>query len=230
MATTDANGQVFYGPSDPIEPIQALFNGISTAVSTRIGTEAQRVRIANVAGRAAAVTARAGRPITAADPLVVWRADAPAGSYEEYTIDGTNWFPLVGAPIYARSRSTALDYTATVAAIDFPNTEINAPTFTYASGGTFTCVIPGVYCIEARGNINASGIAARFELALIVNGSVSESSPGMSSTTGGVSNNIIRTLRFNAGDTFYLRSYSNIAIGASIGGQNCRVQATRLGN
>lgn len=93
MATTDANGQVFYGPTDPVEPLQALFNGVSTAVSTKMSSETQVVRIANVAGRTAAVAARttAGRAITAADPLLAWRADAPGLAKEEYTIDGTNW-------------------------------------------------------------------------------------------------------------------------------------------
>lgn len=91
MATTDANGQVFYGPTDPVEPLQGILNGVSTAVSSKLGAQSQIVRIPNVAGRAAAVTARAGRAITAADPLIVWRADAGAGRQIEYTINGTNW-------------------------------------------------------------------------------------------------------------------------------------------
>ena len=94
MATTDANGQVFYGPTDPIEPIQSLFNGISTAVSSKLGATTQIGRIANVAGRAAAVSARSARPITAADPLWVLRTDAARGRQLEATDDGTNWYAV----------------------------------------------------------------------------------------------------------------------------------------
>ena len=101
MATTDANGQVFYGPTDPVEPLQGILNGVSTAVSSKLGAQSQIVRIPNVAGRAAAVTARAGRAITAADPLIVWRADATPGSQIEYTMNGTNWVNYDVTPVYS---------------------------------------------------------------------------------------------------------------------------------
>ena len=96
MATTDANGQVFYGPTDPVEPLQGLLNGVSTAVSSKLGAQSQIARIANVAGRAGAVAARSGRPITVADPLIVWRADAEAGSELEVTTDGSTWVRAAG--------------------------------------------------------------------------------------------------------------------------------------
>lgn len=92
MATTDANGQVFYGPTDPIEPIQSLFNGISTAVSSRLGSDVQIRRVANVAGRTAAVASRSSRPISVSDPLIVWREDAPEMARMEYTTNGTTWY------------------------------------------------------------------------------------------------------------------------------------------
>lgn len=91
MATTDANGMVFYGPTDPVEPLQGLFNGQSSAISAKFGAQTQIVRIANIAGRAAAISDRSGRPISAADPLVTWRADAAAGTQMEYTTNGTSW-------------------------------------------------------------------------------------------------------------------------------------------
>lgn len=96
MATTDATGMPFYGTSDPIEPIQNLFNGISTAVSTNLLAQTQTIRVADVAGRAAAVTARtnAGRPVTVADPIKVWRADAVEGTQEEVSGNGTDWRSL----------------------------------------------------------------------------------------------------------------------------------------
>ena len=96
MATTDANGQVFYGPTDPIEPIQSLFNGISTAVSSRLGSDVQIRRVANVAGRTAAVASRSSRPISVSDPLIVWRADAESGSELEVTTNGSNWVRAAG--------------------------------------------------------------------------------------------------------------------------------------
>ena len=108
MATTDANGQVFYGPTDPITPIQGLLNGVSTAVSSKLGAQSQIVRIANVAGRAAAVTARSGRAITAADPLIVWRGDALNGSQIEYTADGTTWRSYSETPVWS-AMTTGVD-------------------------------------------------------------------------------------------------------------------------
>ena len=229
MATTDANGQVFYGPTDPVTPIQGLLNGISTAVSSKLGAQSQIARIANVAGRAGAVAARSGRPITVADPLIVWRGDITNGDNIEFTTNGTTWANIRDVPIYARSRSTPLDYTSAATLIDFPNTEIASPTFTYA-GGLMTCVIPGTYTIEARVNLSASGLAVPFETALMVNGSVFESSPGVTSTLGNVQSNISRSVRLAAGNTVGIRAFSTLAIGASIGGQNVRVQAVRLGN
>lgn len=93
MATTDANGVVFYGPGDPVEPIQAAFNGLATSISSKFSAETQIVDVANTAGRTAAVTRRGtqGRPISASDPLVVWRADAAAGSQMESTTNGSAW-------------------------------------------------------------------------------------------------------------------------------------------
>lgn len=229
MATTDANGQVFYGPTDPVEPLQALFNGVSTAVSNKLGATSQIVRIANVAGRAAAVTARSGRPITLADPLITWRADITNGDNIEFTSNGTTWTNIRDIPIHARSRSTPLNYTSSASLIDFPNTEIASPTFTYA-GSLMTCVIPGTYAIEVRVNLSAAGNQVPFETSLMVNGSAYEASPGVTSTLGGVQSNISRTLKLNAGETVGVRAFSVVAIGATIGGQNIRLQAARLGN
>lgn len=59
-----------------------------------------RVRVANVTERAAVVAWRnANAPITAMNPLLVWRADGSLTGVNELTLDGTNWYaetPLAG--------------------------------------------------------------------------------------------------------------------------------------
>ena len=132
MATTDANGQVFYGPTDPITPIQGLLNGISTAVSSKLGAQSQIVRIPNVAGRAAAVTARSGRAITAADPLIVWRGDALNGSQIEYTADGTTWMSYGETPVFsAMTSDVSLVNVSTMTFVLTVNLPANAPSGQY---------------------------------------------------------------------------------------------------
>ena len=93
-----------------------------------------------------------------------------------------------------------------------------------------TCVIPGAYIIEARVNLSASGLAVPFETALMVNGSVYETSPGVTFTVGVAQSNISRTVRLAAGNTVGIRAFSTLAIGVTVGGQNVRLQAVRLGN
>lgn len=58
------------------------------------------VPVSNVTERAAVVTAMtaASRPVTANNPLVVIRADAPTGAEVEYTLNGTVWAVLGGSP------------------------------------------------------------------------------------------------------------------------------------
>lgn len=93
MATNDSNGIVFYGPGDPVEPIQGAFNGLAASISNKFSTETQVRRVATVPERTTAVAQRAsaGRPITAADPIIVWRSNAAAGSQLESSTNGTDW-------------------------------------------------------------------------------------------------------------------------------------------
>lgn len=58
------------------------------------------VPVANTTERAAVVAqmATAGRPVTTGNPLVVIRADAPAGAEIEYSLNGTAWATLGGTP------------------------------------------------------------------------------------------------------------------------------------
>lgn len=136
MVTTDSNNMPLYGTADPIEPIQNLFNGISTAVSQAMSAQTQTVRVANVAGRAAAVQQRtnSGRPITVADPLKVWRADAVEGTQEEITGNGVDW----------RSLNTRIDVAGSSAADIFIKAgDITIPTTN--SNGDSTITFPSAF-------------------------------------------------------------------------------------
>ena len=168
---------------------------------------------------------------SAARPLYVHRGDRPAGDHVEFTTDGTNWRSLQATPIQSRSRSTPLDYTPTNSAIDFPNAE-TTPTpalFSY-SAGVFTCLIPGTYHVEVRVNFAQAGAVVGYETALIVNGMVYERAIGVTSTVGGTSSQIGRTIALVAGATLWVRAFAQGAIGAFYGGDQLRIQMTRVGS
>lgn len=59
--------------------------------------------VATTAARATHLTAyvAARGAITSVNPCVVWRADAPAGSNIEYTVDGSTWKTLTPSPTSA---------------------------------------------------------------------------------------------------------------------------------
>jgi hypothetical protein len=59
--------------------------------------------VATTAARATHLTAyvAARGAITSVNPCVVWRADAPAGSNIEYTVDGSTWETLTPSPTSA---------------------------------------------------------------------------------------------------------------------------------
>ena len=158
MATTDANGQVFYGPTDPITPIQGLLNGVSTAVSSKLGAQSQIVRIANVADRAAAVTARSGRAITAADPLIVWRGDAADGYQIEYTTNGTAWSGLFTSnPPMARVRTTGVSVGNSATTLDFTAwNRLDSAYFSLPASNRLRVAQAGIYSIHVDGNGSTS--------------------------------------------------------------------------
>lgn len=178
MATTDTNGMVFYGPTDPVEPLQGLFNGISTAVSSRLGADTQIRRINNVAGRTAAVAGRAGRPITAADPLIVWRMDAINMMNLEATTNGSDWYAL-NPPSLSRKASQTASGTLSSgnSVLVTPNQTISARPFGVRD-----------WQIQHSGNMQASvpaGLGVRLEL-LLNNSSYSQAywtNPGSSAHT-----------------------------------------------
>lgn len=72
MSTTDINGMVFYTTADGIEPIQNVFNAVSTAVTNAFNSSVRTFKVENQAARdALAIT----RVPTSSSPLRVYRQD-----------------------------------------------------------------------------------------------------------------------------------------------------------
>lgn len=74
--------------------------------------------VATTAARATHLTAyvAARGAITSVNPCVVWRADAPAGSNIEYTVDGSTWKTLTPSPTSA-ALTAETDWTVSANAI-----------------------------------------------------------------------------------------------------------------
>lgn len=84
MSTTDSNGLVIYTTSDPIEPIQTVFNNVTTSVTNAFNSTARTFKVDNQAARdALAIT----RPPSLSNPLYVYRKDT---GVTEYNL-GSGW-------------------------------------------------------------------------------------------------------------------------------------------
>lgn len=87
-----ANGGLVVGPGG------TAFGETSPSVSQ--WPSVVRVRVADTTERAAVVAWRnANQPISASDPLLIWRADGSLTGVNEMTLNGTDWFaesPLAG--------------------------------------------------------------------------------------------------------------------------------------
>ena len=94
MATIDSNGVLFYQDSDNFTPPASL-NLAQSNLSDLLSSGVRFKRVANTTERSALVTSIGLANITVANPLLVWRADAAAGSQFEYTANGTTWEILV---------------------------------------------------------------------------------------------------------------------------------------
>ena len=90
MATIDSNGVLFYQDSDNFTPPASL-NLAQSNLSDLLAAGVRFKRVANTTARSALVTSIGLANITTANPLLVWRADAAAGSQLEYTTNGTAW-------------------------------------------------------------------------------------------------------------------------------------------
>ena len=94
MATIDSNGVLFYQDSDNFTPPASL-NLAQSNLSNLLGGKPRFERVANTTARSALVTSIGLVNITAGNPLLVWRADAAAGSQYEHTTNGSTWNVLV---------------------------------------------------------------------------------------------------------------------------------------
>ena len=94
MATIDPNGVLFYQDSDNFTPPASL-NLAQANLSSLIGNNTRFRRVANLTARNALVASIGTSNITPDNPLLVWRADAVAGTQLEYTTNGSTWNVLV---------------------------------------------------------------------------------------------------------------------------------------
>ena len=90
MATIDSNGVLFYQDSDNFTPPASL-NLAQSNLSSLLGESPRFKKVANTTARTALVSSIGLANITPANPLLVWRANAAAGSQLEYTTNGTTW-------------------------------------------------------------------------------------------------------------------------------------------
>ena len=94
MATIDSNGVLFYQDTDSFTPPASL-NLAQANLSSLLGESPRFKRVANTTARTALVSSIGLSNITPDNPLLVWRADAAAGSQLEYTTNGTTWNVIV---------------------------------------------------------------------------------------------------------------------------------------
>ena len=90
MATIDSNGVLFYQDTDSFTPPASL-NLAQSNLSSLLGESPRFKKVANTTARTALVSSIGLANITVDNPLLVWRADAAAGSQLEYTTNGTTW-------------------------------------------------------------------------------------------------------------------------------------------
>ena len=94
MATIDSNGVLFYQDTDSFTPPASL-NLAQSNLSSLLGESPRFKKVANTTARTSLVSSIGLVNITADNPLLVWRADAAAGSQLEYTTNGTTWNVIV---------------------------------------------------------------------------------------------------------------------------------------
>lgn len=125
MATTDINGMVFYTVSDPVEPLQTLLNGISTATTNALNANVRIFSTANATTRNALAVSRGA---STSSPLVVYRQDTLV---YEYTTDGITWTPWITGPGWR-------SYTPTLTNASLGNGTLTAQ-YNRSADGTVVC-------------------------------------------------------------------------------------------
>lgn len=95
MPTSDSNGLPVFNETDATV-LHTMLNTLGSGVSNWINGTPRVRRAASIAARNALVTSIGPANITTSNPLLVWRADAPAGSQYEYSTNGgSTWHTIV---------------------------------------------------------------------------------------------------------------------------------------
>ena len=85
---TTASGIYYPDSSTAFNPLETVFSTMASSIENILAADVQVHRVANTTARNALVSQF---PPTAANPLFVWRTDAPNGRELEYTKNGTTW-------------------------------------------------------------------------------------------------------------------------------------------
>lgn len=94
MGTINSNGIFVYDDTESLSPLSSYMNLQGSALSTRLAQDVRAKKVANESARAAYVTEVGPSNISVANPLMVWRGNAPTGLWLERTVDGANWVPI----------------------------------------------------------------------------------------------------------------------------------------
>jgi hypothetical protein len=86
---TTANGVYYPDSATNITPLETVFSTMASSIDNILAGDVQIHRVANTTARNALA---ASLTPTAANPVFVWRADAPNGQELEYTKNGTTWY------------------------------------------------------------------------------------------------------------------------------------------
>lgn len=107
MPTSDANGLPIFNEGDDVV-LHTMLNTVSSGVSNWINNGVPTYKVSSIAARNALVASVGAVNITATNPLVVWRADAAAGSQWEYntTGGGGTWHTVLTSQWFATTEAT----------------------------------------------------------------------------------------------------------------------------
>lgn len=85
---TTSQGIYYPDAATNVAPLHTVFSTMASSINSILAGDVQVHRVANTTARNALVSQF---PPTAANPLFVWRADAPNGRELEYTKNGSTW-------------------------------------------------------------------------------------------------------------------------------------------
>lgn len=85
---TTSQGIYFPDANTNVTPLHTVFSTMASSIDNILAGDVQIHKVANTTQRNALVSQYGANP---ANPLFVWRADAPSGRELEYTKNGTTW-------------------------------------------------------------------------------------------------------------------------------------------